>query len=277
MDLFFFVCKLINPEEIHVAIYMDVDEKDSLEFDEGPVSRFIHTAIEKEIDKEVKLYKGFNVEDDIADRVLLYSHQNDIDLLIVSSTNDFNGSDLKNKIYKNVACSVFLLPFHIVKQSIETIFVPVDFSDFSREALNLAASYNEMNKLKIVLSHVYHVPSGYHATGKSYAEVAENIRQSAKRKLQDLIKEFDPLLYSFEFNLVLDDDRDPSEKIYLEAQNFNSDLIIMGAKGVTKSSEALTGNFSYSLCLVNETIPQLVLKNKKENLDLAKMMLRNHL
>jgi len=123
----------------------------------------------------------------------------------------------------------------------ETILVPIDFSDHSREALDTAIQIGRLFGSTIHLLHCYHVqaagvspygivlPSGYYA----------DLRDAAERRLRDwhdiVSKE------GIESESILSADS-PSLAINLAAKEFKSDLIVMGTRGLSGLKHAMLGS-----------------------------------
>ena len=123
----------------------------------------------------------------------------------------------------------------------ETILVPVDFSDHSKEALDTAIQVAHLFGSTIHLLHCYHIqtagispygivlPSGYYA----------DLRDAAEKRLRDwhdiLSKE------GIKSESILSADS-PSLAINLAAEEFKSDLIIMGTRGLSGLKHAMLGS-----------------------------------
>ena len=123
----------------------------------------------------------------------------------------------------------------------ETILVPVDFSDHSKEALDTAIQMAHLFGSTIHLLHCYHIqtagispygivlPSGYYA----------DLRDAAEKRLRDwhdiVSKE------GIESESILSADS-PSLAINLAAEEFKSDLIVMGTRGLSGLKHAMLGS-----------------------------------
>ena len=123
----------------------------------------------------------------------------------------------------------------------ERILVPIDFSDHSKEALDTAIQLAELFGSTIHLLHCYHIqtagispygivlPSGYYA----------DLRDAAEKRLRDwhdiLSKE------GIKSESILSADS-PSLAITLAAEEFKSDLIIMGTRGLSGLKHAMLGS-----------------------------------
>jgi nucleotide-binding universal stress UspA family protein len=123
----------------------------------------------------------------------------------------------------------------------ETILVPVDFSDHSREALDTAIQIAEQFGSRIHLLHCYHIqtagisPYGIVLPEGYYAE----IRNAAEKQLN----EWHELLSKKEIQSesILSADS-PSLAINLAAEETEADLIVMGTRGLSGLKHAVLGS-----------------------------------
>ena len=123
----------------------------------------------------------------------------------------------------------------------ETILVPVDFSDHSKEALDTAIQIAHLFGSTIHLLHCYHIqtagispygivlPSGY------YAE----IRDAADKHLNDWYEMVSNEGLQSEAILSADS---PSLAINLAAEETEADLIVMGTRGLSGLKHAVLGS-----------------------------------
>jgi nucleotide-binding universal stress UspA family protein len=123
----------------------------------------------------------------------------------------------------------------------ETILVPVDFSDHSREALDTAIQMAHQFGSTIHLLHCYHIqtagisPYGIVLPEGYYAE----IRGAAEKQLND----WHEMLSDEEIQSksILSADS-PSLAINLAAEEIEADLIVMGTRGLSGLKHAVLGS-----------------------------------
>jgi len=123
----------------------------------------------------------------------------------------------------------------------ETILVPVDFSDHSKEALDTALQIAQLFGSTIHLLHCYHIqtagvspygivlPSGYCA----------DIRDAAEKRLSDWHAIVSKEGIKTESILSVDS---PSSAINLAAGEIDADLIVMGTRGLAGLKHAMLGS-----------------------------------
>jgi nucleotide-binding universal stress UspA family protein len=123
----------------------------------------------------------------------------------------------------------------------ETVLVPVDFSDHSKEALDTAIQIAHLFGSTIHLLHCYHIqtagispygivlPSGYYA----------DIRDAAEKQLNDWHEIVSTEGIKSESILSADS---PSLAINLAAEEIEADLIVMGTRGLSGLKHAVLGS-----------------------------------
>jgi len=123
----------------------------------------------------------------------------------------------------------------------ETILVPVDFSDHSKEALDTAIQIAHLFGSTIHLLHCYHIqtagiapygivlPSGY----------CSDIRDAAEKRLNDWHKMVSTEGIQSESILSVNS---PSIAINLAVEEVEADLIVMGTRGLSGLKHAVLGS-----------------------------------
>lgn len=238
-------------------------------------------ALEDIIEKNVAAYFKDDAETIIEvlegnaeDKILRWSDIKEIDLIVVGKKITLKGSGLlPNRLAKIAHCSILSVPEQ-AQNKISKIMVPVDFSSSSRLAINEAKIIAEKTQAKVVLENVYVVPSGYHVSGKSYEEFADIIKHHALKDAENFLKKENMSDLGYLIHLTLDENHDPSDKIFQEARNTDSDLIIISSKGRTGLANILLGSVADKVLAYNGNIPVLVIKNKQENLGFLDALLR---
>lgn len=123
----------------------------------------------------------------------------------------------------------------------QTIFVPLDFSENSLQALRHAIELAKTSESQIIVFHSYQPPQmgGGSFTGKKKLttlgkqEAEDNMYQVVMR-----LKETEPDL-DFEHLVV---DGDPMQRILFYSEKYESDLIVMGTKGASGLTEVFLGS-----------------------------------
>lgn len=238
-------------------------------------------SIEKDIQKKVDLHfpsSGTDVKCLVKDghpieEILKISRIKGADLILMGRKKDLQGSGLvSSRIARKCPCSLLLVTENF-DAKIQTILVPVDFSEHSFLAVNQALRIAEKANSEMRFSHAYSVPIGYYKTGKTYEEFARIMKGHAENELQQFL-----LKHNFPANIpceyLLMDDGKQDELIYGHAKREHTDLIVIGSKGRTDASAMLIGSLAEKLVYKDVDIPVLIVKNKGENMSFLEAFMR---
>ena len=188
-----------------------------------------------------------------------------VDLIVMGRKKELEGSGLlAGHIVRKSPTSLLLITENNTP-SIDTVLVPVDFSRHSSMALSLGQEVCKRTGADLKFSHVYKVPIGYHKTGKSFEEFAQIMKTHAE---SDFVRfcESNGVKDHPTCDFLLSDDKPVPKLIYESARKSNSDLIIIGSRGRTRTSALLIGSIVEKLVLKDSDIPVLVVKNKGESM-----------
>ncbi|WP_338791907.1 universal stress protein [Bernardetia sp. Wsw4-3y2] len=123
----------------------------------------------------------------------------------------------------------------------QTIFVPLDFSENSLQALRHAIELAKTSESQIIVFHSYQPPQmgGGSFTGrKKLVTLGKQEAEDNMYKVVMRIKENEPNL-DFEHLVV---DGDPMQRILFYSEKYESDLIVMGTKGASGLNEVFLGS-----------------------------------
>jgi len=244
----------------------------------APVDENVKRIIEDKIQKNFKNLEDFDCEIEIkegntTDIILKQTQAKEIDLLIMGKKLKDHGSGmLPEKIVKLCHCSFLLVPYNSF-HGLKRILVPLDFSESSKMALEQAMHISKISGAAVICQHGYKVPSGYHATGKTYAEFAEIMRANAVKDFQYFLKNMDlekdqyPCIYS------LVNSEGSAHTIHDTAVKQEMDLIVMGSKGRTGLASILLGSVAMKTVKYDLEVELLVVKDKNENMGFLQALL----
>ncbi|MFC1866745.1 universal stress protein [Thermodesulfobacteriota bacterium] len=197
----------------------------------------------------------------------------EIDLIIMRKRKgDKISGNLSTKLARKAPCSVLFVP-EGTKSWYSNILVPIDFSENSKDALDVAIAFALAGDTKqIHCLNIYHVPTGYYKTGKSYEEFSEIMKGHAEERYQQFIKNinFKGVTPIPKFRL---EDR-PAKGIWeevLEAREVN--LLIIGAKGRKAGAGVLLGSVAEHLIQTTK-VPLLAVKKKGTGLGFLEALLK---
>lgn len=149
------------------------------------------------------------------------------------------------------------------------ILVPVDFSDFSEYALEVAAQLAKKHEAGIIILHMIGLSDSVLAN----SEIAEE--QEAKYYLKlakDKIKEFTEKAYLKEVPVeaIIQNYKEFTE-VNEVAHEQNCDLVVMGSHGTSGLSELFVGSNTEKVVRTSD-VPVLVIKKRHETIDIKKMV-----
>ena len=157
------------------------------------------------------------------------------------------------------------------KATFENIFVALDFSEQSTEALDRALAFARASgSNKVTCVHVYSVPIGYHKTGRSYDEFAEILEDNARKEYDQLMEKIDTR--GVETSLVLELHKQPFQGIADLVHREGADLLAVGARGRSKTMAILLGSVSERLIEVCD-IPIITVKPKGQGMSFLEAVL----
>jgi nucleotide-binding universal stress UspA family protein len=127
--------------------------------------------------------------------------------------------------------------------NIQTILVPVDFSDHAEAVIEWAAHLAEEHKSRVVLLHVYHLPVEFQQIEGAYlpADFWTSVKDEAKRQLAihgDRLRE-----RGLETEEITREGY-PATVIEEEAQQLGADLVVIGSHGRTGLKHILLGSIA---------------------------------
>lgn len=146
----------------------------------------------------------------------------------------------------------------------EKFLVPVDFSQFSKNALATAVMISGKidPPAEIICQNVYSVPTGYHYTGKTYQEFAEIMKKNAEKNYTKFVRDikFGKTPISSVHNLDKDDDL--TSDIIDFGNKVNPSWIFIGAKGRSATAALFIGSFAEKLISQVTQTPIFIVREK---------------
>jgi nucleotide-binding universal stress UspA family protein len=236
----------------------------------------IRHEIEKKIKAEFVSKKNVKVhikvkEGNPIDKVLRYVKIKNIDMILLGRKQNLQGSGLINSsIARNSPCHLLLIPEKTQQFKIDKMMIPVDFSKHSALAVQQGIKLANGDWLKkIFCAHVYHVPTGYSKSGKSFEEFSEIMLENAKKSYKRFIHDYGDIQCVFK----LDDDGNPSKKIAAIMHEEKPDLVILGSKGRTDLATVFLGSMAEKFMLKDSYTPLLIIKRRDENMGLLEALM----
>ncbi|HMQ00894.1 MAG TPA: universal stress protein [Cyclobacteriaceae bacterium] len=193
-----------------------------------------------------------------------------IDLLLIGHklTSHSNGVTTQ-RLARRCNCLLLIAPENSTPK-VNRILVPIDFSEYSKLALErvcqMASNYK--NKVAVECIHAYNVPVGYHYSGKSFKEFAEVMKKNAEQSYKQFIKTTNTFGIKPVMQYVLNKEDDLLKTIHTTASRIKADGIVVGAKGKTSTAALFLGNFAEKLVSSTTEVPILLVRPKGKSFGL---------
>lgn len=235
-----------------------------------------------EIKNQVKAnysYKGAKTHIEIksgnpTSAILKYSMEMNIDLILVGRKNTRkDGGIIINRLARKAACSLLVIPIEYQKR-VKKILVPIDFSDYSIEALKQAINLATPNlpNVKIYIQNVFQVPNGYRYTGRTFKEFAVIMKENAEKDYKSFMHKIDTKGVNIEPIYTLDRSDNLIAKIYSTGLRIDADAIVIGAKGRTDTTAIFIGSSAEKLIHIDSTIPIMIVRPKGKRAGIIELL-----
>ena len=254
------------PEEIRSRYQSILEPTD--EFIAGDIQDKIKRYLTAGVDTEVLVMSKHG---SALDEILRLAVQKDADLLVVGRRPEVKESGtLAEKLTRTAPCSVLTVPC-CTTGDFGKVLLPLDFTEHSGHAVDIATAWGSTLKTKTIFPLcVYHVPPGFHKTGKTYEEFAEIMEHNARNDYEKFIKGMDLRGVKLEPHFVLGDNI--ARTILEESEKTRADLLVMGTRGRSGGVAALLGTTTERV-LSHTDIPLLAVKQKGSGIGLLQMLL----
>ncbi|MBN1545389.1 MAG: universal stress protein [Syntrophaceae bacterium] len=263
---------------VHVASALEIPEKIREEYPDmlQPVDEFRKDGLEKIVEETFDGHAGSELIYSVIEgaplvEMLRLAIQKDIDLVLIGrKSRPESTGKLAEKLARKAPCSVLIIP-EGAGSKITKVLVPVDFSENSADAANVAAAFALASGLSdIICLHAYQVPMGYYKTGKSYEQFAEIMKKHAEVNFREFMQEADLKGISALPVFVLD--KNPVRAIEDTAKKEKIDLLVTGARGRSAGAAVLLGSVTEQLIWKTET-PIIAVKKKGKGMNFLKALL----
>ncbi|MEM9389670.1 MAG: universal stress protein [Bacteroidota bacterium] len=227
--------------------------------------------IEKTVAENFKPEKdvdiSFTVEKGQPPRMLELADKFDADVIIVGQKKTLPGqAGTTMRLARRAICNLLIVPEmqKEITPEAEKLMVPVDFSSYSKLALQQAIDFAMKTRTvkTIVCQNVYSVPAGYHYTGKSFEEFGEVMKKNAQENFKKFIKKIDTKGYKIEEYYSLDINDNLASDIYDLADEIHPDFIFIGAKGRTAAAALFLGSLAEKMVNDKMNHPLLITRYK---------------
>jgi nucleotide-binding universal stress UspA family protein len=213
------------------------------------------------------------LEGDPTHQIIKWAQLKEIDLIVLGKKQYHIGKGVTSRNIVNIVhCSAL---FVTANCSIEpkSILLATDFSEVSHLAYQKAIEIAKAVKSSLTVLHTYEVPTGFHATGKTYDEFEEIMLTHSKEELENFIASEEQYLHEMNTEYLIDTKGRPDKLIEDYASLHHFELVIIGSKGRTSLSSVLLGSIAAKVVESDIDVPILIIKSKEDNLDLVHAIL----
>lgn len=281
------MCRLMNPEQLHflnVQPQLELPEELREEFPMFDAS--VAARIEAEMRAEVAAHfldqeryaaciQFHVVEGSPRKEILRWTHEQDIDLLMVGRKDQARGSGMvPHQVARKATCSILFVPEQAVPK-LDHILVGCDFSDHSALAIEQAqALQRQMHEPpQLSLQHIFQVPMGYYKTGRTEAQFAALMRQHAEKRFYKFLDQHDLDLAGAQLELTYDPQKhSPAHLLNEYAHKHQANLIIVSARGHNLLTALFLGSVAEKLIKLDSDIPLLIMKRKDRSFSFQEMI-----
>lgn len=224
-------------------------------------------VLEQELQKDLRTNIAANihlvVENGAKFREILRFITNEkIDIVILGHKKKSQGSGVLNqRLATRAPCNLIVIP-EGYEPGLKKLLVPIDFSDYSKMALEYAVyvSRSNNNNVEILCQNIYSVPQGYHYSGKSYDEFAEIMKDNSEKQYNAWVSRIDTkdVPITPVFSLDKSDNFGKVVKAVVTERNVNG--VIIGAKGRTATSALFIGSTAEKLIRAIDYLPLTIVR-----------------
>ncbi|MDW7695801.1 universal stress protein [Flammeovirgaceae bacterium SG7u.111] len=267
--------KLLDLDKIvFVYVVQGVNLKEKVTTPDGNITKKeeIATKLKNEVDKSISeaepgLEFVFSIKSGgHLNAILSEAQKHDAGQILVGRKNLAEGPGrLSKRLARRALCSVLTVPDKS-EPDFKKILVPVDFSEHSHLAVERSISVAKKHNLELQCMHIYNLPNGYLASGKSKEEFSKIMKSNAQKRWNHFLSEIDTQGMEINCKFFLDMRANPAKLIYNTALIEHVDMIILGSRGRTNVAAAFIGSTTEKLLGENMSIPTLVVKNRTYNL-----------
>ena len=268
-----FLCKILEVKEVKfIYVCKDPDLPDKLKRDflkdDASLRKTLLIKLKKTVLDNFGTMDNFDIDYDLIEgnplSVLLSKAKTlDIDLIVLNRKKD-GDSTLLTKIARMAYCSVLIVPTQIAL-ILDNILVCSDFSVYSRLALKRALCFNnKKNPSTIHIQHIYSVPMGYHAIGKTFSNFAEAMRKNAVKRYNEFLKYCNVSEEAVVPIFTLNENSKPTRLVQETAASIQTKLVVICSRGRTLAAAIFLGSFAEKMVRREKNTPLLIVKKKND-------------
>ncbi len=198
------------------------------------------------------------------DLIIEVSKEQHADLLVFGKKVSSESTGILGKsLERQSNASLLMIPSGTVNK-LDNIFVPVDFSENSGKALQKAIQINYQldSPAKISCVHVYEMPDlSYYKINRTYEQLKEIIEADMQEAFDRFVEKYAPNMGDMLIKKsVLRGELSTAGELISLCDEYNADLVIMGAKGHSAINSLFIGSVTEKFIHMNDNIPTLIIR-----------------
>jgi nucleotide-binding universal stress UspA family protein len=257
------LAKLESPESIHCLHVRGIEDPAETPVPEPEKLRaLLLEVLPEELARSMEIHVSAATG---LQAMLCTARDHDLDMIVVGRRLPHDQLGVGAAFYRlarKTPCDVLVVP-EGAHAHLSRLLALVDGSEHSRmaveTALRLARASGE--KPQVLVQSIYCVSYGYHYTGMTFEEAAQQRALAQREKIEQFLSDVDTS--GVEFEVVYTCSRDTAAAAHDLASAKNMDAIVVGSRGATLPAIALLGATTERV-LVNAPMPVLVVKRKGE-------------
>lgn len=210
-----------------------------------------------DIKKEIILTMGSPLQE-----ILEMADNEKVDLIIAGrKKSGRSGTVIPHKLARKANCAVLIIPKNC-KPIISRMLIPVDFSNYSIAALELAKELHpKLNNPLVTCLHAFEVPNdSLVKKGINDLVLRQAIQKAIEQAFDKLITSANPGKMQINCKQTENIDGNAATIIYDYATKKKANLVIIGAKGHSTFERLVMGSVTEKFLALCDKIPVLVIK-----------------
>ena len=259
-----FLSEHLKPKKVYFVHNIKKYEISDL-FQEHMKDIDLEKLISEELDEKVATYFNSDTssevlisEDPYTESLINYVvHKYGIDLVVVGNKSANEGAGIvSDKLMRLLKCDIISVP-RSTRMSMHNIWTGTDFSKESTKALHLASNLSNLTGANLTVANIYNVPVQF-APYLNKDELVPKIEKHTREKFEKFLKK--QKVTDCETKVIRGREASIAEKLNLEAEKANADLLVVADKGGNVFSSLLVGSVTDELFDRKLTIPLWVAK-----------------
>jgi len=254
---------------LHAIQAYDLPDKKSKKYPDLESS--LSQTIRKEITQAVseRFHKGTKTEvitkieeEDAADVIIDFTRKEEVDLTLIGRKfGEDRAGRYGRKIATQVNSDLLFVPEN-PELSVEKILCAIDFSRESERAFQRAIDIKRFTGAEFSCHYVYDTSKSYFPATTLRSSSA--LEKKVHKKFRKFLKKFDMIPEQVSCHFELNDQiTGHAERINRQAEEMESRLVIIGAKGQTSVVTSLLGNVTENIRRMDVEMPVMIMKNIK--------------